>query len=124
MKDLPAMHFKSRALLQYDNSNSIDYNFDLPFKVKPFNVKHFEQNRKHFKAHHTKLSKRPSMKKMPSKDNQILENGYLNGEEKLFPPIDSDCEETFNKTDVNRCCLLYTSPSPRDKRQSRMPSSA
>ena len=22
------------------------------------------------------------------------------------------------------CCLLYTSPSPRDKRQSRMPSSA
>ena len=25
---------------------------------------------------------------------------------------------------VNRTCLLYTSPSPRDKRQSRMPSSA
>ena len=24
----------------------------------------------------------------------------------------------------NYCCLLYTSPSPRDKRQSRMPSSA
>ena len=24
----------------------------------------------------------------------------------------------------NSCCLLYTSPSPRDKRQSRMPSSA
>ena len=24
----------------------------------------------------------------------------------------------------NDCCLLYTSPSPRDKRQSRMPSSA
>ena len=24
----------------------------------------------------------------------------------------------------NNCCLLYTSPSPRDKRQSRMPSSA
>ena len=23
-----------------------------------------------------------------------------------------------------QCCLLYTSPSPRDKRQSRMPSSA
>ena len=27
------------------------------------------------------------------------------------------------KTNV-RTCLLYTSPSPRDKRQSRMPSSA
>ena len=25
---------------------------------------------------------------------------------------------------LNRSCLLYTSPSPRDKRQSRMPSSA
>ena len=25
---------------------------------------------------------------------------------------------------ANRACLLYTSPSPRDKRQSRMPSSA
>ena len=27
-------------------------------------------------------------------------------------------------TVVNYSCLLYTSPSPRDKRQSRMPSSA
>ena len=26
--------------------------------------------------------------------------------------------------DGNMACLLYTSPSPRDKRQSRMPSSA
>ena len=26
--------------------------------------------------------------------------------------------------DVSKSCLLYTSPSPRDKRQSRMPSSA
>ena len=39
----------------------------------------------------------------------------------------------FNSSDANMaakvftsiyCCLLYTSPSPRDKRQSRMPSSA
>ena len=29
----------------------------------------------------------------------------------------------LNKTPYNNC-LLYTSPSPRDKRQSRMPSSA
>ena len=28
------------------------------------------------------------------------------------------------KTDNGDACLLYTSPSPRDKRQSRMPSSA
>ena len=32
----------------------------------------------------------------------------------------------FGKVDIwiNNACLLYTSPSPRDKRQSRMPSSA
>ena len=31
----------------------------------------------------------------------------------------------FTKEDYNnKACLLYTSPSPRDKRQSRMPSSA
>ena len=28
------------------------------------------------------------------------------------------------RPDRRVCCLLYTSPSPRDKRQSRMPSSA
>ena len=36
--------------------------------------------------------------------------------------------ERFEKGDLEyvhySCCLLYTSPSPRDKRQSRMPSSA
>ena len=30
----------------------------------------------------------------------------------------------FNYMRINGICLLYTSPSPRDKRQSRMPSSA
>ena len=37
----------------------------------------------------------------------------------LFCVIESMKKITFNKS-----CLLYTSPSPRDKRQSRMPSSA
>ena len=33
--------------------------------------------------------------------------------------------ETVGIKDIlTKCCLLYTSPSPRDKRQSRMPSSA
>ena len=32
-------------------------------------------------------------------------------------------DDIVESTDVNSC-LLYTSPSPRDKRQSRMPSSA
>ena len=31
---------------------------------------------------------------------------------------------SIGKTEEQLNCLLYTSPSPRDKRQSRMPSSA
>ena len=33
-------------------------------------------------------------------------------------------EENITKLEKYCACLLYTSPSPRDKRQSRMPSSA
>ena len=35
-----------------------------------------------------------------------------------------DATQLLLATDEDRDCLLYTSPSPRDKRQSRMPSSA
>ena len=34
------------------------------------------------------------------------------------------CFDALHVTGVENTCLLYTSPSPRDKRQSRMPSSA
>ena len=37
-------------------------------------------------------------------------------------PKPEEVIEIINR--VNNYCLLYTSPSPRDKRQSRMPSSA
>ena len=33
-------------------------------------------------------------------------------------------KSTFDRDKLSKSCLLYTSPSPRDKRQSRMPSSA
>ena len=35
-----------------------------------------------------------------------------------------DIETIIKKTGKNNICLLYTSPSPRDQRGSRMPSSA
>ena len=41
--------------------------------------------------------------------------------------LDIDSDGTLNAADATThitTCLLYTSPSPRDKRQSRMPSSA
>ena len=40
---------------------------------------------------------------------------------------DGECMTNMHNmlNDAEKCnCLLYTSPSPRDKRQSRMPSSA
>ena len=46
------------------------------------------------------------------------------------PHVDKDSREHFETRthrriiDIYSPCLLYTSPSPRDKRQSRMPSSA
>ena len=48
----------------------------------------------------------------------------------LVPPpanplgISQPCIRLTDVAAVGRSCLLYTSPSPRDKRQSRMPSSA
>ena len=40
-------------------------------------------------------------------------------------PIKAYCENgKANSIEIHNVCLLYTSPSPRDKRQSRMPSSA
>ena len=47
-------------------------------------------------------------------------------EVKYTVPATANCpeEETFIKISVVRDCLLYTSPSPRDQRGSRMPSSA
>ena len=46
----------------------------------------------------------------------------------LQPAIDDgnfyDMEVFSDSDDILYTCLLYTSPSPRDKRQSRMPSSA
>ena len=42
----------------------------------------------------------------------------------LFPYRNPDSNERKITTAEGTICLLYTSPSPRDKRQSRMPSSA
>ena len=43
---------------------------------------------------------------------------------KSFKVIESSTRNTKAYKEMSGGCLLYTSPSPRDKRQSRMPSSA
>ena len=52
--------------------------------------------------------------------------GYNNDIDKLFDKVEQAEKSLGRSTDIDRLynCLLYTSPSPRDKRQSRMPSSA
>ena len=51
--------------------------------------------------------------------NQIVAAGHR------LQCASKDCKHTaFPRIDPAMICLLYTSPSPRDKRQSRMPSSA
>ena len=42
----------------------------------------------------------------------------------LLKGFDENGFKFFTNYQSNKSCLLYTSPSPRDKRQSRMPSSA
>ena len=43
--------------------------------------------------------------------------------QKFLDFLEADWEKTLTNNPLF-ACLLYTSPSPRDKRQSRMPSSA
>ena len=56
--------------------------------------------------------------------DELVEEGYEQEEaiEILDEAIDDYLAEGYYDSAVS--CLLYTSPSPRDKRQSRMPSSA
>ena len=51
-------------------------------------------------------------------NDQPLEYGYVDDRDVLW------AKTTWEIIDLDESCLLYTSPSPRDKRQSRMPSSA
>ena len=50
-------------------------------------------------------------------------NGYSKKEDFYFAAV-LCLYPNLNIMDASFTCLLYTSPSPRDKRQSRMPSSA
>ena len=52
-------------------------------------------------------------------------NAQAKGQMVTYPIDGIDGDMSFlEMMDVLNNCLLYTSPSPRDKRQSRMPSSA
>ena len=52
------------------------------------------------------------------------EFGVLESHERFLTPLQLGPMEIIRDSGNEWACLLYTSPSPRDKRQSRMPSSA
>ena len=61
------------------------------------------------------------------KESSVLDLGCGDGE--ILNILSKEWGSTvlgveINQGDINKCCLLYTSPSPRDATLSRMPSSA
>ena len=63
----------------------------------------------------------------------LIESGHkvTGSDNNFYPPmsdqlreLDVELTKGFEPSSMPEACLLYTSPSPRDKRQSRMPSSA
>ena len=63
------------------------------------------------------------IKKMAEGSDLIIIAAPLSSYEDIILKIKDSLKNGSILTDVGSC-LLYTSPSPRDKRQSRMPSSA
>ena len=61
-----------------------------------------------------------------STEQQAAETAALEQGEKLIQAQEEDRDRRMAATDSEQedVCLLYTSPSPRDMRRSRMPSSA
>ena len=62
------------------------------------------------------------MEEIQAKVIQII-SGQL-GKDESEVKMSSHFIEDLDADSLDTVCLLYTSPSPRDKRQSRMPSSA
>ena len=65
-------------------------------------------------AKHYKISMSDPWRKIPKKVQDII----------LFGSDEDEIKFSYDDGYEAYTCLLYTSPSPRDKRQSRMPSSA
>ena len=58
------------------------------------------------------------------KDLKVEGKTELQGSISLEGPVHITGKVQFGDSSVDAICLLYTSPSPRDQRGSRMPSSA
>ena len=66
---------------------------------------------------------------LTSMDNVPLTSRFLGTRsltDSLSAPLSAEDQTVQSMPEVSptKCCLLYTSPSPRDRQKSRMPSSA
>ena len=75
-------------------------------------------NQPHAKAAKRGAKAKPAASKSP--DTAGLKRDHPNDPVKWFDQVNVH----FKAGEKNKACLLYTSPSPRDQRGSRMPSSA
>ena len=61
---------------------------------------------------------------LPQIDTDLTPYVVLNIEEPKHYRIKEELKNIFKEKNIVYSCLLYTSPSPRDRQKSRMPSSA
>ena len=54
----------------------------------------------------------------------VMQSINLSDQLKMIKRVDNTINLKSNNKEISNGCLLYTSPSPRDRQKSRMPSSA
>ena len=132
-----------RAAISKDSMNNIaSYNMANSFYRSGLNMEALNEYKSAIKKSKNKMDLHKSFHNlgdvyMQNKDYQNAVNAFKNA--LLNNPYDDETRYNYalarellknkdnkkdKKDDKKDDCLLYTSPSPRDKRQSRMPSSA
>ena len=111
------------------NSNDVNKSVEyLTIKLKNAFDKHAPVIEKHVRGKPC-LWIDECLKRQMNKRDQLLRKARTNNDEVSWNEYRvqrNRCTRDVRKpkASYNQSCLLYTSPSPRDKRQSRMPSSA
>ena len=101
-------------VVMYDN-----YYEPSSFQIKEGETIKFEVENAGMLVHEFNIANKMMHMKHQPEMIKMAENGIL-----LTFSIDKEKMKKMAKMDKSMGCLLYTSPSPRDRQKSRMPSSA
>ena len=119
--------------LVFPNSVADSFFCDVPTKALPTKISKVAIITNHSSSLHTELKKLLSLNLEDRKTQKILRREWLLSVEnkrrssiglEAFASYDELNDFNKENEDTSNTCLLYTSPSPRDMRRSRMPSSA